>query len=853
MKIISATTRVAFGLVCLSFSVAMMAYSLGLFPDRQRAVVDGRAALSETVALHCTLLASRNDRMTIATALDGLVQRNTDVLSAAIRGTKGELIHAAGPHESLWSLPSGYRSTPDQMRVPILSGDSPWGLIELRFSAYDYTEDGLFGSHPLLRLLVFFLGSTSILYVIFLRRTFRNLDPSRVISPRVRRTLDTLAEGLLVLDDQARILLANTAFAEKLGANPDELIGRKASELPFDEHDNHGPRLNRLPWERAMEEGEPQLGELLTLRGKEEEPRVLRVNAAPVIGDDGKQRGVLASFNDVTQLEASRIELRRMLGSISASRDEIKKQNIELERLASHDSLTGCLNRRAFFAAAESQWSTAARHDQPLACIMVDVDHFKSVNDHHGHQMGDTVLQRTASLLCAGRRPIDLTCRYGGEEFCILLPQTDVDGATIVAEKIRAAVEGASFNGLSITASLGISARSLGGSDTQQLIDQADQCLYVAKHEGRNRVVRFDQAAERITTMREQISGEGEGEEGVADNDDSNDASLPFHAVTALVSALAFRDPSTADHSRRVADLCVATANGLMPASESFILESAALLHDVGKIGVPDSILLKPGKLTLEERRVMKSHERVGVEIVQSTFANPKLAEIIRTYRAWFVGSEEHPELPAGNDIPLAARILSIADAYDSMTNPAVYREPLSREHALDELRRCAGKQFDPDLVDRFADALQQGEVSESHPGDASKAVALSFGTQVERLVVSLQHQDFRGIAALAKRLNLTATQYGESRIAEIAGTLHLAVGSDSDINDMAELINELLELCCMAQRTQLDESGDAADPASGVDPASGADPAEPVSEKDTDGISREFFPPDSDAGRAIA
>jgi PAS domain S-box-containing protein len=259
------------------------------------------------------------------------------------------------------------------MRVPILSGESQWGVIELRFR--DQTANGWFAQHPLIRYLAFFMGTTSILFFIFLQRSFRHLDPSSIITPRVRRAFDTLTEGLLVLDQSERILLANRAFAATLGVDAEELIGLKASELPIE---RDGPRLNRLPWERAMEDETPQLGELLTLRSKDGESHVMKVNAAPVVGDDGTQRGVLVSFGDVTQIETSRVELQKMLGSISASRDEIQKQNVELERLASHDSLTGCLNRRAFFASADTQWSNAVRHDQPLACIMVDLDHFKS-------------------------------------------------------------------------------------------------------------------------------------------------------------------------------------------------------------------------------------------------------------------------------------------------------------------------------------------------------------------------------------------------------------------------------------------------------------------------------------------
>jgi hypothetical protein len=239
----------------------------------------------------------------------------------------------------------------------------------------------------------------------------------------------------------------------------------------------------------------------------------------------------------------------------------------------------------------------------------------------------------------------------------------------------------------------------------------------------------------------------------------------------------------------------------------------------------------------------MKSHERIGVEIVQSTFSNHKLAEIIRTYRSWFSGSEDHPELPSGDEIPLAARILSIADAFDSMTTRTNYREPLDNQQACTELRRCAGHQFDPELVERFIAEVSTQDANKSKSGfDACKSVALSFGTQVERLAESLERQDVDGIAALAQRLNLTALQYGESKIAEVASRLNESVNGKSDISTLMVLTTELLELCSSTQRAQLNEDaaefpGESGD---GVVSSNTTAEAEPLLEN--------FFSPDSPA-----
>lgn len=802
-KLVSAATRVCFGLVCLSTSIWLVAFTLGLIPDREAAIISGRAALCENVALHCSLLASRGDIRTINTALEGLVERNPDVQSAAIRRPDGSLLAQVGNHEGNWNLVAGHKSTPAQMRVPVMAGAADWGSIEVRFHD-SIAPPGLLGwSLPPLTLLFLFVSSASyLLYFFYLRSMLQHLDPSRVIPRRVRQTLDTLAGGLLVLDQQERILLANQSFATGVVSSVDDLVGRKASDLNWSE-DSLRLKVEGYPWMRTISEGNPQLDELLILTDEGQRRRFMKCSVTPVYGDDGQQRGALASFDDVTNLEENRLDLRKMLDAMSQARDEIQRQNLELERLAAHDPLTQCFNRRAFFVELEKHWSHAKRHQLPLACLMVDLDHFKSINDNHGHQTGDLVLQKTAELLRQNRRPSDLVCRYGGEEFCLLLPHTDLAGACIVAEQIRAAIADARFDNLSVTASIGVSERTLGARDPKELIDQADKCLYVAKREGRNRFVRFDQAAEQIATFELAVKPT----QHESDNSTSNDeyeSSIPFHAVTALVSALACRDPDTADHSRRVADLCVTTARRLLPVAESYQLEIAALLHDIGKIGVPDYILLKPDKLTPEERQIMDSHERFGAEIVRSTFSNEKLSNTILLYRAWYGGTPRQPEFPAGEDIPLPARMLAIADAYDSMTKRSSYRLPLTREQAFAELRRCAVRQFDPDLVERFIDSVLDSGGSNVHHANTSQAAALSFGTQIHRLAEALDKQDTKGIATLAHRLNQTATRFEVDEIATVAARLEQTARGQEDTKHLVELTLELIDLCRATQRACL-------------------------------------------------
>jgi putative nucleotidyltransferase with HDIG domain len=284
------------------------------------------------------------------------------------------------------------------------------------------------------------------------------------------------------------------------------------------------------------------------------------------------------------------------------------------------------------------------------------------------------------------------------------------------------------------------------------------------------------------------------------------DIAIPFHAVAALFSALSFRDAATAEHSRRVADLCVQAGEGLLPHRQLYVLEVAALLHDIGKIGVPDAILLKPGALGAEEREVMSSHSRMGVEILHSAFSCPQLTEIVRSHTRWFAGDLTASDLPSGAAIPRSARLLRIADAFDSMISPRVYRPARTCAEACAELRRFAGTQFDPELVEHFI--AKVGETAAAAQpqimATVSPQTALNVGLEIQRLAEMIDSQDLCGVCSVAGRLRAIAEKQGIDDIALVAAQLEGRASEHADLAVLLETVRELLNLCRHTQRAYL-------------------------------------------------
>ncbi|MEM7316586.1 MAG: diguanylate cyclase, partial [Planctomycetota bacterium] len=379
------------GLVLMTVSSILFAQLAGILQNPNEIHTARKVGLCETLAINCSLLAQRNDAQAIAANIQLVCQRNPEILSIGLRRNDGKLAYQVGDHAEHWHVDltgsgdSTAHSTKDNILVPITHRGKAWGTLEVAFGTQQETAwspTAIALQYPVLSLVAFCgLMNAGAIYF-YLRRTLTYLDPAKAVPNRVRSALDTLAEGLVVLDSDQRIVLANQSFAKKLGQEPDQLQGVHVDKLGWQPAEDSS---DIPPWEQTAIDKEAKIGQTIGLNTASEGERIFRVNAAPILDEEGDQRGVLASFDDITALEQKKAELHTMLSELSESREQIKKRNQELQILATRDALTGCLNRRTFFESFEKLWNGSKRHDQPLSCVMLDIDFFKSINDNYGH------------------------------------------------------------------------------------------------------------------------------------------------------------------------------------------------------------------------------------------------------------------------------------------------------------------------------------------------------------------------------------------------------------------------------------------------------------------------------------
>ena len=270
--------------------------------------------------------------------------------------------------------------------------------------------------------------------LLIISRSHNQIDLAAVAPTLLTSTLDALTEGVVLIDRKERIVIANAAFADIVGRTPQQLKGNLLSRFAW-QHVNDYEQ--EAPWVTSIREASQLTERQMMLASSNGNKKLYVVDCAPAKDSNGKQSGVMVTFDDVTSREEKNLQLEGMLGMLKKSRDEIRRQNLELHELATRDSLTNCLNRRSFYDKYETVFNTAQRDGHSLSCIMADIDLFKAINDRFGHSAGDDVICKVADTLHHSVRATDTVCRYGGEEFCIILPGIGLKQAIEMSERAR--------------------------------------------------------------------------------------------------------------------------------------------------------------------------------------------------------------------------------------------------------------------------------------------------------------------------------------------------------------------------------------------------------------------------------
>lgn len=481
---ITPAVRLSFGLVILMLSILLLAQAIGLTPNLERNQLDARQQISETLAFQVLLAMSRQDDQLLQQMIDNAVSRNPELGSAGIRFATGGYMRYTKDHESEWQKRKTNGVDPEFVEIPLVLSGVNRGALELTYSPFDSSNSLYFGLPTNVLLLLFLCGSAFIGFWVFIRRALHHLDPSSVVPARVRNAMNVLAEGVLILDKREQIVLVNSALTSKLNTEEKRLLGRKASALGW--KPSEGEEV--LPWEKTIQSGEKQMDIRLEMPIKKGVSKVFRVNSVPILDDKGNGQGVIASFDDVSELESKNEQLQLLVGKLAAIQGAIEDKNRKLEHLASRDPLTDCYNRRVMRDKLDEEFANAKKTNKELVCIMLDIDHFKKVNDTYGHGVGDVVIKMVASVVKEMVRESDVVARFGGEEFCVVLPRATVEQATIIAKRCRMTIESQNCGGVKVTSSFGVAALSIGASSPNELIQQADEALYHSKQNGRNTV-----------------------------------------------------------------------------------------------------------------------------------------------------------------------------------------------------------------------------------------------------------------------------------------------------------------------------------------------------------------------------
>jgi diguanylate cyclase (GGDEF)-like protein/PAS domain S-box-containing protein/putative nucleotidyltransferase with HDIG domain len=517
--------------------------------------------------------------------------------------------------------------------------------------------------------------------------------------------IDSIKDGIVVLDPQLCIVRTNQVI-EQWHSYALPLQGKKCYEV-F--HARTTP-CEECPTLETLRTGKPSIVTVPRHGLKGKQNGWIEIYTFPFVDHiTGSLKGVIEYVRDISVRKKMEAEKERL-------NQDLVESNNRLKQLSLRDPQTGLFNHRYLEEVIESEFQRARRYYHPLSLILLDIDYFKSVNELYGHKFGDKVLKQLAGLLKKMVRRYDAVIRYSGEEFVIMSPSVDRTTALTLAQRLLDAVNLYNFgdkkHAVKLKLSLAVSSfpddRSLKGID---LINLAEQVLAKAKENGGNRVYSAADLAPH--------TGNGNGEKSTVNvasvremrgkleklNKRANESLV--EAILALSKTIELKDHYTGEHVERTVQYATGLARKLaLPGEDVELVRQAAMLHDVGKIGIPEKILLKRAKLTPKEFEIIKRHPQIGADILRPIQQLHNLIPLVYYHHERWDGRGYVTGLK-GEEIPLGARIIAVADVYQALTSDRPYRKAYPMQRAIQIIESGAGTQFDPRIVYVFMNIIR--------------------------------------------------------------------------------------------------------------------------------------------------
>ncbi|MBU2599218.1 diguanylate cyclase [bacterium] len=493
--------------------------------------------------------------------------------------------------------------------------------------------------------------------------------------------LKNMNEGLIVLDNKGRIIFVNKEIEKLLGCSKNEIIDKEIfGMIDKKDLDLLKKKLNKI------QKGEKCFYEINLSYQKKKIP--VSINHAPF--QEGEViKGSLCLINDL-------FKIRKYAQKSKKKEEELIKKSIT-------DSLTGVLSYTQFLYLLKIEFEKTKRYFTDLSCLIIDIDNFKRINEEYGFKFGDKALREIAEMITRNCRKSDVIARFGGEKFIALLSNTNYQNSLIVAEKLRKIIDNHHFTDkdylIKITFTIGVSSVIEDGVKTADaLIENAQKAVTVAKKEEKGKILSFKDIIVTHSELDLKESKVTNLQEKILDITQTTKESY-VESLRSLIMALEARDLYTKEHSVNVSKYSYLVAKEMeLSEDQARLIKTAGLVHDLGKIGISDAILLKKGPLSDEERKAIQMHPIYGVNIIHPIHFLAEERPIV-LYHHERIDGKGYPEGLRGKRIPIGARIMNVVDSFDAMSSPRPYRDPLKVNEAIKELINCAGSQFDPEVV----------------------------------------------------------------------------------------------------------------------------------------------------------